>query len=193
MTSIGNKVELNNQIKRNREYFDAKISINELFFEYFTEEDISAHYLSWLNNSAHMRHSDQQLQIHTYESSRTYLKSFDNTPNLFLKVLNKNLEMIGTLTIYIDVNHGVHSCGILIDPDLGGMGYGKSAWNALVNEICPSLGARKIVAGTLDTNHVMIKLFQSSQMRFEARLISEKQYLGKCFDVLIYSHFPKDK
>lgn len=189
MSRVGKSYRLLNQIKNNKLYFAKNQYFGDLRIDFFHEMDIDESYLSWLNNSEHMKYSDQQFEHHTRESSRNYLSSFEGTPNLFLKVLNNSQIMIGTLTIYIDVNHNVHNCGILIDPNLGGMGYGKSAWTALINEICPSLGARKIVAGTLENNSAMIKLFQYSNMNFEARLRSEKEFLGRSIDVLIYSRF----
>jgi RimJ/RimL family protein N-acetyltransferase len=97
--------------------------------------------------------------------------------------------MVGTLTVYIDANHNVHHCGILVDPNAAKRGFGRKAWVALTRHICPNLGARKVVAGALESNIAMIKLFEISGMRFEARLCAEKQYDGKLHDVLIYSRF----
>jgi hypothetical protein len=179
-----NKVE---QINRNQAFFDSPKKFEDISIELFVESDISNQYLAWLNNSHHMQYSDQQLKVHTIDTSVDYLNSFKNTPNLFLKVLNISREMVGTLTVYVDVISNIHNCGILIDSNLVGRGYGKRAWTALTHKVCPSLGARKIVAGTLENNNAMIKLFEISDMSLQARLRDEKQYGGKLYDVLIYS------
>jgi RimJ/RimL family protein N-acetyltransferase len=101
--------------------------------------------------------------------------------------MNNSGVMIGTLTVYIDVTYDIHNCGILVDPNLVGRGYGKRIWTALTRQVCPSLGARKIVAGTVESNFAMIKLFEASDLRLETRLLDEKFYGGKTHDVLIYS------
>jgi RimJ/RimL family protein N-acetyltransferase len=134
-----------------------------------------------------MKFSDQQLKVHTVETAKDYIDSFKNTANLFLKILNNSRVMVGTLTVYIDVIMDIHNCGILIDSNLVGKGYGKKAWTALTHQVCPSLGARRIVAGTLESNFAMIELFEASDMGFESRLRNEKHYGGKSHDVLFYS------
>jgi len=179
-----NKVE---QINRNQAFFDSPKKFEDISIELFVESDISNQYLAWLNNSHHMQYSDQQLKVHTLDTSVDYLNSFKNTANLFLKVLNNSRVMVGTLTVYIDVFNDIHNCGILIDSNLVGRGYGKRAWTALTHKVCPSLGARKIVAGTLESNYAMIKLFDASDMSLETRLRNEKHYGGKTHNVLIYS------
>lgn len=179
-----NEVE---QINRNQSFFASPKKFEEISIEFFVESDISNQYLAWLNDSHHMQYSDQQLKVHTLDTSVDYLNSFKNTANLFLKVLNNSRVMVGTLTVYIDVINDIHNCGILIDSNLVGRGYGKRAWTALTHQVCPNLGARKIVAGTLENNNAMIKLFEISDMSLQARLRNEKQYGGKLYDVLIYS------
>ena len=179
-----NEVE---QINRNQSFFASPKKFEDISIELFVESDISNQYLAWLNNSHHMQYSDQQLKIHTVDTAKDYLNSFKNTANLFLKVLNDSRVMVGTLTVYIDVISNIHNCGILIDSNLVGRGYGKRAWTALTHQVCPSLGARKIVAGTLESNYAMIKLFDTSNMSLETRLRDEKHYGGKTHNVLIYS------
>ncbi len=177
------------QIKQNQSFFATPRKFKDISIELFLESDIGNEYLVWLNNSHHLQYSDQQLKVHTVDTSKDYLKSFVGSPNLFLKVLNGSRDMVATLTVYIDADHKVHHCGILVDPNSAGKGLGSKAWVALTHYICPSLGARKVVAGTLENNIAMIKLFEISEMNFEARLREEKQYDGKLYDVLIYSRF----
>ena len=187
MITPQNYSKMTEQLERNQRYFLKLRDFEDLSIDRFSESDINDNYLSWLNNPYHMQFSDQQLKVHTVETTKDYINSFENTANLFLKILDKSGVMVGTLTVYIDIIKDVHSCGILIDSNLVGKGYGKRAWTVLTHQVCPSLGARKIVAGTLESNFAMIKLFEASGMSFEARLRDEKHYGGKTYDVLIYS------
>ena len=194
MTKSNNYSKETEQIERNRQYFLKPRNFETLSIDTFSESDINDNYLSWLNDSYHMQFSDQQLKVHTVETTKDYINSFKNTPNLFLKILEDSRVMVGTLTVYIDVIMNIHNCGILIDSNLVGKGYGKKAWTVLTHQICPSLGARRIVAGTLESNFAMIKLFEASDMGFMSRIRNEKHYSGKSYDVLIYSRtIPKTR
>jgi RimJ/RimL family protein N-acetyltransferase len=194
MTKPDNYSKETEQIERNRRYFLKPRNFEDFSIDIFSESDISDNYLSWLNDSYHMQFSDQQLKVHTVETAKDYIDSFKNTANLFLKILNNSRVMVGTLTVYIDVIMDIHNCGILIDSNLVGKGYGKKAWTVLTHQVCPSLGARRIVAGTLESNFAMIELFEASDMGFESRLRNEKHYGGKFHDVLIYSRtIPKTR
>ena len=187
MTTPQNHSKETDQVERNRRYFLKPRNFENLSIDYFTEFDITDDYLSWLNDRNHMQFSDQQLKIHTRETAKIYIDSFKNTTNLFLKIINNSSVMVGTLTVYIDVNTDIHNCGILIGLNSVGKGYGKRAWSALTNQICPSLGARKIVAGTIESNVAMLRLFEASGMTFESRLHEAKHYGDKSHDVLIYT------
>ncbi len=194
MTKSNNYSKETEQIERNRQYFLKPRNFETLSIDTFSESDINDNYLSWLNDSYHMQFSDQQLKVHTVETTKDYINSFKNTPNLFLKILEDSRVMVGTLTVYIDVIMNIHNCGILIDSNLVGKGYGKKAWTVLTHQICPSLGARRIVAGTLESNFAMIKLFEASDMGFMSRIRNEKHYSGKSYDVLIYDRtIPKTR
>ena len=189
MKNFSNNYVFSKQINENRNYFKQMRRFKDISIGLFTEHDISEQYLSWLNDSKHMQYSDQQFTSHSYDSAKVYLESFINSPNLFLKIQNEAGALMGTLTVYIDTFHKVHNCGILVDPNSVGLGFGKKAWVSLTHNICPLLGARKIVGGTVAENYAMIKLFEWSDMNFEARLHAEKQYNGRDYDVLIYSKF----
>jgi RimJ/RimL family protein N-acetyltransferase len=187
MTTPQNHSKESEQVERNRRYFLKPRNFENFSINLFTESDITDDYLSWLNNPRHMQFSDQQSKVHTRESAKNYIDSFEKTPNLFLKISSNSRVIIGTLTIYIDVAMDSHNCGILIGSNSVGQGYGKRAWTALTHQICPRLGARRIVAGTVESNVAMIKIFEASDMSFETRLYDEKHYGGKSHDVLIYS------
>ena len=45
--------------------------------------------------------------------------------------------------------------------------------NFIVNDVPSQLGIRKVTAGTLEVNTVMINLFEICNIEFEARLVGE--------------------
>ena len=72
---------------------------NRMYARRFCINDISNKYLSWLNDVAIMRYSNQRFMVHTYESCRKYLKSFEHSDNLFLAILEKSQNtLLGTMT-----------------------------------------------------------------------------------------------
>ena len=154
----------------------------------FEESDLSAQYISWLNNSQHMKYSRQSFLNHDLSSARTYLETFRSSANKFLAIKRDGL-LIGTGTIYLNKDFGTCSIGILIGPDYAGNGFGKIAWALLIGEVASSLGVRKVSAGTLKENKQMLRLFETSGMELEAVLKDEGILEGKPTDIIIYSRF----
>jgi [ribosomal protein S5]-alanine N-acetyltransferase len=56
----------------------------------FEESYISEEYLSWLNDPILMRYSEQRHVIHTVETARKFLMSFENSQNRFLACVSKD-------------------------------------------------------------------------------------------------------
>ena len=78
---------------------------------------------------------------------------------------------------------------IAVDNSQRGKGFGKKAWKLLVSDVPTQLGIRKVSAGTLEVNSAMIRLFESSNMEFEARLKSEGVFNEIPTDILLYRKF----
>ena len=91
--------------------------------------------------------------------------------------------------MYVNSAYGTASPGILIAPEHAGKGFGKQAWNLLIGDIPVKIGIRKVSAGTLALNKAMIRLFESSNMEFEAKLIGEGIFNDTPTDVLLYRKF----
>jgi RimJ/RimL family protein N-acetyltransferase len=154
----------------------------------FEESDISAQYLSWLNNAQHMRYSRQSHTNHDFNSARNYLETFRGSDNRFLSI-KKDGSLLGTATIYVNKFYRTCSAGIMIGSDYAGNGYGKIAWTLLIREVASSLGVRKVTAGTLKENKAMLRLFEASAMELEAVLKDEGMLDGKPVDIIIYRSF----
>jgi ribosomal-protein-alanine N-acetyltransferase len=162
--------------------------LEEVEISNFVQNDISENYLSWLNNPKHMQYSAQRHLIHTFDSAVTYMESFNHSSNHFFSIKVKE-ELVGTATLYVNVAYKIASPGILIAPEHCGKGFGKKAWEMLVFDLPSQLGIRKVSAGTLEVNVAMIRLFESCNMEFEARLKGESIFNELPADILLYRKF----
>ena len=162
--------------------------LNEVEISNFIRSDISERYLSWLNNPEHMQYSTQRFFDHTFDSTLSYLESFTNSSNHFFSI-KVGQELVGTATLYVNSAYRTASPGILIAPEHAGKGFGKQAWKLLIDDVPMQLGIRKVAAGTLEVNKAMIRLFENSNMEFEAKLIGEGIFNDTPTDVLLYRKF----
>lgn len=141
----------------------AKVSIlsERLSLIPFSEEYLSETYVQWLNDPEVVKYSEQRHRLHTLESCREYLLSFDGTPHYFWAIVchERELVHIGNINAYIDLNNSIADIGILIgNKEYWGKGYGLEAWKAVVNYMLVKLKIRKVTAGTLSNNMGMLKI-----------------------------------
>lgn len=148
------------------------MGVAELQFSLFSDEDISEKYLAWLNDSNHMRYSEQANSLHTYETARRYLNEFKNSPNYFLSIKEQD-SLIGTATIYVDAQSGFGNFGLLVDPSLSGRKLGLRIWQILIYEIGPLIGLKGACAGTRSDNKAMLSILLNSKMVFKTKFIRE--------------------
>jgi RimJ/RimL family protein N-acetyltransferase len=135
-----------------------------------------------------MQYSTQRFFDHTFDSTLSYLESFTNSSNHFFSI-KVGQELVGTATLYVNSAYRTASPGILIAPEHAGKGFGKQAWKLLIDDVPMQLGIRKVAAGTLEVNKAMIRLFENSNMEFEAKLIGEGIFNDTPTDVLLYRKF----
>jgi RimJ/RimL family protein N-acetyltransferase len=132
----------------------------------FTLEDINDEYLSWLNNKSHMQFSTQRFIDHTRASSVKYVQSFYDTPNFFLAIEDLG-RIVGTATLYRDLNLNSFDLGLLIGDSYSGKGYGKRAVHEILRlQIFNQLGINRVTAGTLQENLGMRAVLESSGFEF---------------------------
>jgi len=92
--------------------------------------DVTQEYLDSLNDTEHMHFSRNSGQIHTFESQRKYVSSFENTeldskPLLF--GVFKDGKLAGTLTAYFDEPSLIANVGILVFRSALSQGLGKES------------------------------------------------------------------
>lgn len=149
------------------------ITGNITILESFQESDINDDYISWLNDKKIVRYSNQRFISHNWETSKNFFDSFTNSPNYFFKISDKNtMQSIGTITLYVNPNHGTADLGLLIGKiDYWNGGFGFDAWNSLMRWAFCNLCIRKITAGTLSSNIGMQKIMEKYGMMLKGRKI----------------------
>lgn len=157
----------------------------------FTADDITEEYVSWLNDSAVVRFSNQRFLLHTQTSSLQYLKSFAGTENLFLSVRLRDTEVpIGTITAYRAMFHQTADIGILIgNRNFWGRGIGLDAWTTLMDYLLGPVRLRKVTGGTLRCNVGMARIMERAGMQLEAVRREQEIVEGQPQDVLYYAKF----
>ena len=157
----------------------------------FEKIDISNEYVGWLNNPDVVRLSNQRFIKHNRINCEAYRSSFINTENSFLAVrYKKNQRLIGTVTVYREINHGTADVGIMIgDKSVWGKGVGQEVWDLVLAWLLDNVGVRKVTAGTLKCNFGMISLMERSGMELEA-IKKEQEIVDEIStDVLYYAKF----
>lgn len=156
----------------------------------FNQNDITAEYLSWLNNKKLMKFSNQRHVLHTVSTSREYLERMKAEGNLFLSIQHQNGIKIGTATIYISHHHKSSNISLLIgNSNFQGRGYGTEIWIGMINYCFTTLGIRKISCGTTETNSSMIHIMKKGGMKLEAILKKQEIHENKEVDILYYALF----
>ncbi len=167
------------------------ISGERLHLRPFSEADITADYIRWLNDPEVVRFSNQRFRHHDDESCLAYLRTFADSDNLFLAICRCNDQrLIGTMTAYVSSQHGTADMGLLIgERGLWGNGYGLEAWNLLLDYLLRDHKLRKITAGTLRCNVGMTSIMERSGMGLEAIRSQQELVDGEAQDVLYFAKF----
>jgi ribosomal-protein-alanine N-acetyltransferase len=157
----------------------------------FQAADISATYLGWLNDPEVTRFSNQRFRRHTVESCAAYLASFDGFRNSFLLIEQlQDHRPIGTATVYRNRLHGTADIGLMVgERRCWGQGYGREAWQALLDALLREEGMRKVTGGTAQPNQAMVRIMEQSGMTLEAVRARQELIEGQSVDLLYYACF----
>lgn len=157
----------------------------------FSQADITESYIGWLNDPEVTHFSNQRFKRHDRESCQRYLKTFQDTPNMFVLVEDRERgKAVGTMTAYFQPFHGTVDVGILIgEPTLWGRGYGRDAWCTFVDWLIDLPDIRKVTAGTLSCNAGMQRLCSASSMNYEGSRTRQEIVDGEAFDIQYYGRF----
>jgi RimJ/RimL family protein N-acetyltransferase len=155
----------------------------------FTESDISAKYVSWLNDPIVVRFSNQRFRQHTWQTCIAYLNSFKGTDNMFMAILLGE-KVVGTITAYVATAHRRADMGILVgNPQTWGKGVGLDAWRTLMNHLLADHSIRKVTGGTLRCNTGMVRIMQKSGMVQDGVRVAHELVEGVPQDMLHFATF----
>jgi RimJ/RimL family protein N-acetyltransferase len=130
----------------------------------FVRADISAEYLSWLNDPERMRFSRQRARHHDATSSAAYLDGFEGKPNYFWAVEERGpARVVGTMTAFLD--GPTTDVGILIGAS--GQGFGREAWGLALDHLLRVEGRSKVTGGSAAGHVVMRRIFERWGMVLE--------------------------
>jgi hypothetical protein len=127
--------------------------------------DVTQEYLDSLNDTKHMHFSRNSGRIHTLESQRKYISSFENTeldPKPLLFGVFKNGKLSGTLTAYFDEPTLKVNIGILIFRSASLKGLGKESLIQFSRWMRARFPTYSIELGAASENVKMIKTAWSS-------------------------------
>ncbi|APC05337.1 hypothetical protein AOC10_01730 [Polynucleobacter asymbioticus] len=170
------------------------LDIDCILLRPFRAADITADYLSWLNDPNVMRFSNQRFLCHTEQTCLDYLTSFLESPNHFLALLHRGSgAMFGTITVYHNVFHGTADIGIMVgDSRLWGRGLGAIAFRAVMQVLEDSEVIRKITAGAASLNLGMVRIMEKAGMHHEATRYAQELVEGELVDIVYYAKFCHD-
>lgn len=158
----------------------------------FDVRHLTERYVSWLNDPAVVRFSEQRHTHHTLESCKTYADQLLDGKHFFwaIELQSASPEHIGNLTAYRDRPNNVAEIAILLgERKHHGNHYGKEAWCAVVEHLVVTENVRRIEAGAMEVNKPMLRIFEASGMREECRQKGRFLLDGQPIDLIYASRF----
>jgi len=160
-------------------------------FHNFDYSFITNEYINWLNSSELMKYSEQRHVKHTFESCKQYIEGFIDSTNLLFAIIDsESNDHVGNINAYIDINNGIADIGVLVGK--GGKGYGYAAWMKMIEILFQEKNIRKITAGTMSENILMLKIFEKSGMKYEYTKKDQFIYDGNSVNLIGYCIFKEE-
>lgn len=168
--------------------FPLRLEGEKIGLETFRPTDITAEYISWLNDPVVMRFSNQRFVRHSAETCIRYLSTFEGSSNHFLKIVDlRTANCLGTMTAYVSVHHQVADMGILVGPaSARGRGVGREAWSLLLGWLLHREDIRKVTGGCMRANHAMVRIMEQCGMALEAVRPQQELLDGAPQDLVYY-------
>ena len=134
----------------------------------FNIKDINEEYQSWFNgkneNLKFSRHYNKKYNIDVLTDN---LKNFLNSKDIFLGIFDiKNEELIGTITVYIDIKDKSGNLGIFIgNKNFFSKGYALESCQIVIKFLFKEKIVNSIVSGARNENIKMINLMKNLKMK----------------------------
>lgn len=132
----------------------------------FGPRHLSEKYVSWLNDPAVVRFSEQRHHHHSLESCAAYIATFERGPNMLWAIeIAHAATHIGNISASFDMNNRLADIGILIgNRTMQGKGNGRHAWGAVLEHLTARADIRKVTGGCLEANAAMVRVMRDCGM-----------------------------
>lgn len=153
----------------------------------FCSHHLSEDYVAWLNNPDVVRYSEQRHRKHTRQTCADYLAGFRDGPDLIWAIETADEGHIGNITTAINIPNRLADIAILLGCDRArGRGYGRLAWQRVLDYLLNRPDLDKITGGCLSNNVAMRKILQGCM---QPDGIREAHYLcdGERVDILYFA------
>jgi [ribosomal protein S5]-alanine N-acetyltransferase len=158
--------------------------------EPFSEKYLTERYVSWLNDPAVVRYSEQRHRRHSLASCADYLSSIRSGHYHFWAIVSPEFGHIGNITASIDVPNRVGDIAIMIGARaVQGRGFGKAAWSQAMEWLLREGGMRKVAAGTMAENAPMLAIMRATGMHEEGRRRGQLLLDGRPVDLVLVARF----
>ena len=134
----------------------------------FNHKDINKEYLSWFNGkNENLKFSRHYKKKYNRRVLVDNLKNFLNSKNIFLGIFDiKNKELIGTITVYIDIKKKSGNLGIFIgNKKFFSKGYALESCQIVIKFLFKEKIVNSIVSGARNENIKMINLMKNLKMK----------------------------
>ncbi len=134
----------------------------------FEKKHISKKYLIWLRNKE-INNNRQRYSKHTYPSAIKYLQNTKKTNTLFFAIevyKQSKYSHIGNAILLLDrQNQRAHLSILIGDTTMKNKGLGFLVWKKLIDIAFKNLACKLVVAGTMNSNKPMFKIFKKCKMK----------------------------
>ena len=174
-----------------RRFFESKE-----FFKSSISEDISADYISWLNDNEVCRDNSHATFPNTYSKTLSYLESVEKSRNeiVFAIKWKKNDVHIGNISIQnINwINRSAEIAIIIGNKNYWNKGVGSEAYKLIIVYGFQTLNLNRLSSGQTVTNKGMISVCEKNGMKKEGTLREVLYKNGEYIDAVVYSILSKD-
>ena len=157
----------------------------------FSSQYLSSRYLGWLRDPCVTRYSEQRHHTHTLESCAAYVASFEDGPNLLWAIWDTQRDChIGNIAVTVDRINGVGDISIMIgDSSVRGRGFGKQAWELVLDYLLHTLSLRKVTGGCMAANTPMVRLMEATGMQPDGCRVNHYLLNDEPVDIVYYARF----
>lgn len=142
----------------------------------FTQADVTARYLSWLNDKEITRFSELRHRATDQEGASAYVEAMTGAGNGFWAIEHHEFSHVGNIAIYFDRPNKSGDLSILLgERSVWGKGIAREAWRLVMEWALTKGDCRRVSAGTMAANTAMIRVMDRTGMTFDAR--HQKQFL----------------